>query len=126
MLTEEKKREVEELDECKLYFLIDVIGGILWGTNHDVMHGRYDLTPGMQKDLENLSEIQQYAVQQLTKFGVDPESAKDRENGDYWKWYRHWNNFKENISTEEWLNFDRKMSKGEDYSDLLPKTKWNE
>lgn len=126
MLTEEKKREVEELDECKLYFLIDGIGGILWRTNHDVMHGRYDMSPSMEEDMKNLAELQKHAVQQLTKFGVDPESAKDRENGDYWKWFTHWNNFKENMTNEEWRNFDKKMSKEEDYSDLLPKTKWNE
>lgn len=126
MLTEEQKQEIEGLDECKLYFTIDGIGGIIWRTNHDISHGRYDMTPEMEKDLEQLVEVQQHALQQLSKFGIDPESAKDRVNGDYWKWYRHWDNWKKEMSDEEWRNLDRKMSKQEDVSDMLPKTKWNE
>lgn len=126
MLTEEQKKEIEELNECKLYFTIDGIGGFIWRIGHDISHGRYEMTSDIEEDLKNLSEAQQYALQQLSKYGIDPESAKDRENGDYWKWFNHWSNFKENMSDEEWRNFDRKMSKGEDYSDLLPKTKWNE
>lgn len=126
MLTEEQKQEIEGLDECKLYFTIDGIGGIIWRTNHDISYGRYDMTPEMEKDLEQLVEVQQHALQQLSKFGIDPESAKDRVNGDYWKWYRHWDNWKKEMSDEEWRNLDRKMSKQEDVSDMLPKTKWNE
>lgn len=126
MLTEEEKIEIENHDECKLYFVIDAIGGFIWRTNHDIGHGRYEMTPGLQQDLERLSEVQKECLQQLSKFGIDPESAKDRPNGDYWKWYTHWDNWKKEMSDEEWRNFDRKMSKLEDYSDLLPKTKWNE
>lgn len=126
MLTEDEKAVIDGLDECKLYFTIDGIGGIIWRTGHDISHGRYEMTPELQKDLERLAENQQYALQQLTKFGIDPESAKDRPNGDYWKWYTHWDNWKKKMSDEEWHNIDRKMLKNEDYSDLLPKTKWNE
>lgn len=126
MLTEDEKVMIEGLDECKLYFTIDGIGGIVWRTGHDISHGRMEMTPELEKDLEHLGEYQKYAVQQLTKFGVDPESAKDRPNGDYWKWYRHWDNWKKEMSDEEWRNLDRKMSKKEDISNMLPKTKWND
>jgi len=125
MLTEKEKQEIEGSNECKIYFTIDAIGGFIWRMNHDAGHGRLEITEGIQKDLEHMSELQQFALQQLSKFGIDPESAKDRVNGDYWKWYRHWDNWKKDMSNEEWRNFERKMSKEEDYSDLLPKDSWN-
>jgi len=125
MLSEEEKKEVEEYNECKLYFTIDAIGGFIWRMNHDISHGRIEMSEGIQSDLEHLFEVQQYALQQLGKFGVDPESTNDRVNGDYGKWYRHWDNWKKEMSNEEWRNFDHKMSKDEDYSDLLPKDSWN-
>jgi len=125
MLSEEQKQEIEGLDECKLYFAIDSIGDFIWRMNHNASHGRVEITEGIQKDLELMFEYQQYALQQLIKFGVAPESAKDRPDGDYWKWYGHWDNWKKEMSNEVWRNFDRKMSKDEDYSDMLPKEGWN-
>lgn len=126
MLTEEEKLQIEELDECKLYFTIDGIGGIVWRTNHDISHDRYEMTEQLQKDINHLLEYQQECLHQLVKFGIDPESAKDRVNGDYWKWYKHWNNWKEGMSDEVWRALERKMKRKEDISDMLPKTKWNE
>jgi len=125
MTTEEQKQEIEGLNECKLYFTIDGIGGFIWRMNHDIGHGRIDMSPGIKEDLERMSELQQHALQQLSKFGVDPESAKDRPNGDYWKWYHHWDNWKKELSDEVWRDLDKKMSKDDDYSDLLPKDSWN-
>ena len=126
MITEEDKKEIDELDEVKSYFLIDMIGGILWRTNHDAGHGRITITTEMQGELNDLSEKQQYCVQQLTKFGIDPESAKNRPDGDYWKWFKHWKNWVEEMTDEVWSTFDNKMSNKEDYEDMLPKTKWND
>lgn len=120
------KATIEGLNECEAYFMIDAIGGVIWRTNHDVGHGRYEMTDYMLEELKDLSEQQHYCLQQLTKFGVDPDSAKDRPNGDYWKWYHHWDNWKKEMDNDTWHIFDRKMSREEDYSDMLPKNKWNE
>jgi len=80
----------------------------------------------MREELDLLNEKQIYCLKNLNKFGVDPDSVKDRENGDYWKWYSHWDNWKKDMGEEEWLVFDKKMSNKEDVSLYEPKTKWND
>jgi hypothetical protein len=94
----EDKKKVDEFDEVTAYFFIDMIGGILWRTNHDASHGRITITPGMQEDLNKMREMQEYCVQQLDKFGVDPESAKNKPEGDYWKWFNHWHTWQHDMS----------------------------
>ena len=126
MLKEEDKKTIEEMDEMSSYFLIDAIGGILWRVNHDASHGRVEITPQMTEEMEYLREQQFHCLNQLGKFGVDPESANDRENGDYWKWFRHWDTWKKELTDEQWDEFNHKMSQKEDCSALLPTKKWNE
>jgi len=125
-MTDEEKKEIENFDEMTCYFFIDMIGGIIWRTNHDAGHGRYEITPSMQKDLEAMSEKQVYCVSLLGKFGVDPESTNDRTNGNYWTWFRHWDSWKNAMSNDEWNTLDRLMSDKQDVSAYLPKTKWND
>ena len=125
-MNEEEKKRIDEFDEATTYFFIDLIGGIIWRTNHDAGHGRVVITPEMQAELTELSEQQQYCVSQLGRFGIDPESAKNRPDGDYWKWFKHWNEWHHNMSSDEWYDLDKKMTDGEDYSAFLPKHKWNE
>ncbi len=126
MINEEQKNEILGFDEVTSYFFIDLIGGILWRTQHDASHGRLTITPEIEIGLQELSEQQVFCVQQLTKFGIDPESAKNRPDGDYWKWFTHWDEWKRNMSDEEWDILDTKMRNKEDISELLPKNKWNE
>jgi hypothetical protein len=126
MLSDEQKTKLEGITECELYFTIDAIGGFLWRTGHDISHGRYEMTEELREDIESLNEQQQYCLQQLTKFGINPESAKDRPNGDYWKWYGHWDDWKKEMDNNTWRIFEVKMSKGQDYSEMLPKHSWNE
>jgi hypothetical protein len=125
-MTDEEKKEIENYAEYALYFMIDGFGSYIWRTNHDIHHDRYPMTPEIEESLKKVSEIQQLCLQQLSKFGVDPESAKDRANGDYWKWYTFWDNWKKDMSDKEWRKLEKKMSQKEDVSDLLPKRKWNE
>lgn len=126
MITDERKKEIEEFDEVKSYFFIDAIGAFTWRMSHDASHGRIDMTPELQKALEDMHEEQVYCAQQLTKFGVDHESVKNRPDGDYWKWYNHWHNWHQGMSDEQWNEVNSKMVKNEDISHLLPKNKWNE
>lgn len=126
-MTEKEKLEFDAFSEMMLYFFINAIGGIIWRTNHDIYsHGRYPMTPEIEQDLKDMSEKQVYCVSLLSKFGVDPESAKDRENGDYWKWFTHWDSWKKDMDEQTWRIVDNKISKMEDVSEYLPKHKWNE
>ena len=126
MIEEKDKKRIEEMPEYEAYFFIDAVGAFTWRMRHDAGHGRIEMTPELKAEIERLLESQQYCAQQLSKFGVDPESVKDRENGSYWKWYSHWDNWKKAMSDEEWYAFDKRMSAGEDISQYLPKQKWNE
>ena len=125
-MKEENKAKIDKFNEVISYFFIDTIGGFIWRTNHDAGHGRLTITPELQAELTDLSEQQQYCVSQLSKFGVDPESAKNRPEGDYWKWFKHWNDWHHGMSDEEWYELDGKMGKEEDITEFLPKHKWNE
>jgi hypothetical protein len=126
MINNKDKKKIEEMDELTSYFFIDMIGGILWRTAHDASHGRFDITPEMQEELDNIREQQVYCVQQLSKFGIDPESAKNRPDGDYWKWFTHWDNWKKGLSDSDWDEVNHLMSEKQSMDKYLPKNKWNE
>jgi hypothetical protein len=126
MITEETKTELSNFNEVETFFFIDSVGGFIWRIHHDAGHGRVTITPEMNEELNTLAEKQKFCVDQLIKFGVDPESAKDRTDGDYWKWFKHWKNWLDGIDDETWEILDHKMSNKEDYQDMLPKTKWND
>lgn len=126
MMIDERKKLIENFDEVTAYFFIDTIGAFTWRMNHDASHGRIEMTPELKNEILQMYEEQAYAVNQLTKFGVDPETAKNRPDGDYWKWYEHWHSWHHGMSEELWRELDNKMNKGEDITDMLPKHKWNE
>jgi len=60
------------------------------------------MTPALQKALVDMREQQKYYVQQLTKFRINSESAKNRTNSNYWKWFNHWHAWHHGISDEQW------------------------
>lgn len=125
-MTKEQKDQIDKASEDVLYFIINDLGGLMWRINHDLSHGRIDDYPDRDGDFKEMRETQEYCVSLLTKFGVDPKSVNDRENGTYWKWFHFWDNWKNNLSDEQWNQVDEKMSKEEDYSEFLPKIKWND
>jgi len=103
-MEESEKNEILELDEVNTYFLIDECGAFIWRMNHEMSHGRIpeESHPAVQEDVNNVYELQKFAVDNLGRFNVDPESAMDKENGEYWKWYRFWDNWKKGLSDEDW------------------------
>jgi len=126
MITDERKKLIEEFDEVKSYFFIDAIGAFRWRMSHDASHGRIDMTSRLENEIKDMYEEQTYCVQQLIKFGVDPESVKNRPDGDYWKWYNHWHNWHHNMSDEQWNEINKRMNNNEDITEFLPKNNWNE
>ena len=125
-MEQQQKEQIDKASEEILYFIINDLGGLIWRINHDVSDGRIDEYPNMLEDLKNMRETQNYCVSLLTKFGVDPKSVNDRENGSYWKWFHFWDNWKNNLTNEQWEQLDNKISKEEDYSEFLPTNKWND
>jgi hypothetical protein len=128
MIEENKKEEILKLNEVDTYFLIDECGEFMWRMNHEMAHGRIpqESHADIQENIDNVREIQVFAVNNLQRFGVDPESAKDIKNGDYWKWYNFWNIWKKGLSDEEWDAVNLLISKKESYEKYLPKNTWKD
>ena len=93
-MDEQRKQQLdaalETFSEVEYYFMIEECGGFMWIITHGMSHGHVPDTPEIQEDIKNVREVQEYVVSQLGKFGVDPLSISDRENGTYWKWYSFW------------------------------------
>jgi len=127
-MEDSKKQKILKLDEVYTYFLIDQCGAFIWRMNHEMSHGRIPEVHHheVEKDIVNTRELQQFAVDNLTRFGVDPESAKDRQNGNYWKWYKHWDNWKKGLTVEEWRKVDSLITNEESLDEYLPEKSWRD
>ncbi len=98
------ENEILSLSEVDTYFLIDSCGAFMWHMGHEMAHGRIPSEDhaAIQEEINKVSDLQKYAVDNLQRFGVDPASANDRENGDFWKWINFWNNWKNTMPDENW------------------------
>jgi len=128
MLEQKEMDDVLKLDEIDSYFLIDECGAFMWRMNHDMAHDRIprESHAAIQKDIEKIREVQKFAAENLTRFGIDPESAKDRKNGDYWKWYKFWDDWKKGLSDEDWNKVNALMQAKESFDQYKPKGSWKE
>jgi hypothetical protein len=128
MIEEEKKADILKMSEVDSYFLIDECGAFIWRMNHDMAHGRIEKEyhAAIQEDIMNVREVQKFAVDNLIRFSVDPESAKDREHGDYWKWYNFWDKWKKGLSDENWETLMQRIANHEPYDEYLPKGTWRD
>lgn len=122
-LSEQDKKDILLMDEVTTYFLINECGNFVHRMNHEISKG--NISEGeileVTSDVKNINEVQKFAVENLGRFGVDPKSAKDRVNGNYWKWYGFWDNWKNGLPEEDW-----KVVASGNYVDYLPTKKWNE
>ena len=128
MIEESKKAELLKMNETETFFLIDECGGFIWRMNHEMSHGRIPIEShaGVHEDMMAVKELQQFVVDNLMRFGVDPLSAKDRENGDYWKWFGFWDKWRNGLSDEDWDNMIKLIKNNESYEKYLPETTWKD
>lgn len=126
MITKEQKTDILKMNETDSYFLIDECGAFMWRMTHDMSHGRIpkESHAAIQEDIDGIWEIQKFVVNNLMKFNIDPESAKDKKNGDYWKWFRFWDNWKKGLSDEDWNSIKQLMKNNESYDKYLPEGTW--
>lgn len=129
MMTEENKNDIMQLDEINLFFLIDECGAYMHRMRHLIdkkMIDKLSLS-SVESDLKTVAETQLFAADQLNKFGIDPETNKDSENGDYWKWYRHWNSWKNGMSAKDWQVVSNLVTDQKSIPEkYLPPTKWDQ
>lgn len=98
------------LDECSEIFLwasIEESGGFLWRMNHDLADGRIQSTPGIEAGLITMRANQEYAIDQLERFGV-PDPRKDKRKK-YWDWYKTWKDFWTSVDPEIYNEINRRL-----------------
>ena len=127
------EKQIQNAKEYELYFWINQLGGQLFWIRHEWADGRLDISYEDAKKEETLLEYRiEYLVYQLKKFGVKFESEPKvgehikKDNETYWKWFKFWNSHFEKMPHEEFKKFQFAHDNGQDLSDYLPKTKWNE
>jgi len=127
-MTEQEKTEVLEMSEINTYFLIDECGAFTFRMNHEMAHNKIpkESHAAIQEDIDNVRELQKFAVDNLTRFNVDPETVNDREDGEYWKWYRFWDNWKKGLSDEVWNTINQLMANNKSIDEYLPKETWRD
>ncbi len=72
-----------------------------------------------------------YLIYQTRKFGVtfkhEPCEENDFEPGDnYKKWFNFWESHFDAMGKEGRRKFDETVREGKDYTEFLPKTRWND
>lgn len=123
VMSEQDKKDILEMDEPTTYFLINECGNFMFRMTHDMSHDRIpeESKEAVMTDVNNIREIQKFAADNLDRFGVDPESVKEGDKGEYWKWYRFWDDWKINLSDEQW-----EQVAGGNYKEHLPTTSWKD
>jgi len=122
-MSDQDKKDILGMDEVTTYFLINECGMFLFRMNHDLADGKIpeESIEAVKTDMINIREVQIFTVEHLDRFGVDPKSVEDKTEGEYWKWYTFWDEWKKNLTDDEW----EVVATGE-YKQYLPKTSWNE
>jgi hypothetical protein len=126
-ITEEDKQPILAFNERDTYFFIDECGAFMWRMNHEMAHGRIpqEHHAGIQEDINKIRILQKFAVDNLSRFGVDPESVTDRK-GSYWKWYGFWDTWKKGLSDEDWNKVNDLMEQQQPIDEYLPKGTWQD
>ena len=122
-MSEQDKKDILEMDEATTYFLINECGNFMFRMNHEMAGGNIpeEAKEAVITDVNNIREIQKFTVDNLDRFGVNPESVKDGEKGEYWRWYSFWDKWKTDLTDEQWKD----VASG-NYKPYLPTKKWNE
>lgn len=122
---------LEKMHEIDIWKKIDSIGGTIFWANHDSSDNRIELS---EKECELLIEAQyllEYLVYYTRKFGVkfdrEPVAGQHIEKSvDFVKWYNFWSKHVKSWSKEQACEYLERRKNNQDFSDLLPKTSWND
>ncbi len=103
----ELKKTLDECSEIFLWAAIEQLGGFLWRMNHDMADGRIQSTPDIEADMIMMGENQEYAIDQLARFGVpDPREGKRKE---YMEWYKIWKDYWETVDKDIYDEINRRI-----------------
>jgi len=102
---------LDSASEVYLWLTIEGLGGFVWRMNHDLADGRIDSTPGIEKDLIDMRENIEYAVGQLTRFGIEDPKGKGRDK--YGEWYKMWKEYTESLSDTDYQKLNDMLAENE-------------
>ena len=113
--------------EQNLYFIINNIGGFIWQMNHDMADGRIEENVALNSEQYAI----EYCVMQTRRFGVEIPDPKDGEHvertASYNAWFRWWDSYFQNeLSFEEWDEYQSLQSQGKDVSHYRPQGDWRD
>ena len=120
---------LDDLHEIDVWKKIETIGGSLFWANHDAGDGRIELSQRDKEKMEDMQYVLEYLVYYTRKFGVtfnsEPKIGEHiQRSDDYNEWYRFWNDYVQSWTDEQMNDFIKRRQRGQDFSDLLPKTNW--
>ncbi len=108
-------RELEEMYEIELYFIIDACGAFIWNINHSISHGRISKgnIPAINKDIVRTRKQQTEAIQTLNKkYGNELFLKEEKPTEEYFEWYKKWNKWHRGMSDERWKEVDKILLAG--------------
>ncbi len=128
---EDFKIEVKTMSEVELFLQMDGFGGVAWRERRLFKKGNLGISEEIfNENQKYYSGMQKVILQELVRFKVDPESASDRANGNYWIWYKHWKDWMKSFSNEDWRRFEkelcRKDKENRNLEPFLPETDWQQ
>ncbi len=118
--------KIAQLSEVELYFMIDALQQHIRYCNHAASHGRMEPV-----DLTEEKYAVEYLAYQTTRFGVQLASPEMDKHIVVTPSYAAWvtfysNHFKQGLTDNEWKEFQRRRSTGEDVSMFMPKGDWHD
>ena len=127
---EDMKEQIDKYDEMSSYFIINEIGGFIWRMNHDMANGRIptESHKGIDDDIAFMSKVQQYAVSQLNRFGVEKPYRNENKqpSAEYWAWFKWWDSHIKNLPDSEWKELNILIKEKKDCSKYWPKGNWRD
>jgi hypothetical protein len=132
-MTEESKQELAEykaeldaFNEVSLYIVTQLLIETISEAKKDFAAGVIPDKAAYDNGMEYYSACLDINLAIIAKFGVDPASIKDEENGDLWKWLKHWQTWDDQLTDETRNVIDVKLCENENVDEYLPTKKWNE
>jgi hypothetical protein len=122
--------KTQSYDELNTYFIINEIDGFIWKMRHDMANNRIpkESHEAINKDIEKLTKVQQYAVSTLTRFGVsNPYRNEQRHpSAEYRAWFRWWDHYIRQMPENDWKALEQKCASKEDVSSYRPTGNWKD
>lgn len=121
----ELKEAIKGYEECMLYFHINTAGGVSFKVRHNAMQPdrlQQISIPDAMTVAEEMFHEQRFCMEQLEEKGYvkEPVNADGEATDEYWKWFRAWHDYVEDLPPAEWRAFEAALNAQRDVSKWRP------